>query len=75
MQIIGINDFKLAHQFGIINQEGTDYDVYSPILINCSEKRNTLDVECEGFQLSHQALITKNLIKNDVLIIKLMIYL
>lgn len=75
IQVIGIGEFSLAHQFSFLSQVSTEHDIFSPIFINCQEKLNEIEVECEGFELSRDVLISKKLIKNEMLIVKLMIYL
>lgn len=75
IQIIGKDEFKLPHQFSILSQLKTEHDIFSPILINCEKQINKIQVQCEGYNVTQEVLKSKKLIKNDILIVKLMIYL
>lgn len=75
IQVIGIGEFKLAHQFSILSQVNTEYDIFSPIISNCEEDSLNAHAQCEGFEVTHDTLLKKNLIKNGIMVVKLFIYL
>ncbi|GLV31927.1 hypothetical protein CBL_07686 [Carabus blaptoides fortunei] len=74
IQAVGIEDFQLAHEFTVLDQSNAHYDIVSPLL-RCDRQVNQAQVQCAGYQISHEILASRDIVMNDNLVIKLVIFL